>query len=541
VRWKDLPIIVVTELSSRESVIQAAGLGIKDYILKQRFTTAELLTRVRKYVAPISVTAADSADPARAASSTSTPPAPVSGLTTSPVIADAAELVREAAKALGVPLLTREQMMRRIAAAPVKTLPGAVAELIAIVSSPRGTMADLAHTLKQDPVLASRVLRMANSAAYASQKPRITTIEEAVKNVGLNGVQNMVMSVGVFETFGSGGDVGLLHCWQHSLAVAALMEILTPVGEAAPQGVPYVVGLCHDLVEIVLRQYFHDAYVGVSRVAAKTGVPLRRVETEVFGIAYDELAMVLMSRLGLPQVITAPIQELFERASNPKSNGVGSILGRCLRAANVYAHGLMLAPSLDEPVLPLGTVECRHTFGDGPLPSINATTVRSDAITAATLLGGLSSSETAKACEPFVPKRPIQACYVRHVDYADLDPLHAFLRLTCDAVDLRTELPARAEDLGPINALVVAAPRTFTEAEVQQQLAQLEPMLQARGAMPVLYLCGLDSAPALAPPADGKPGVTVQRLPANIGSLGAFLKAARDAQLAAGRPATRAA
>src|SRR5207253_1630934 len=88
-------------------------------------------------------------------------------------------------------------------------------------------------------------------------------------------------------------DVVLLRCWQHGLAVATLMDRLTPADDtdSAPVGLGYVVGLCHDLTDIVLRQYFHDEHARISQLVADTGRPRRLIESIVFGLPYHELAV----------------------------------------------------------------------------------------------------------------------------------------------------------------------------------------------------------------------------------------------------------
>jgi CheY-like chemotaxis protein len=48
----DVPVILLTAASDRKFVIEAGRLGVKDYLLKSRFSLADLLSRVRKYAAP---------------------------------------------------------------------------------------------------------------------------------------------------------------------------------------------------------------------------------------------------------------------------------------------------------------------------------------------------------------------------------------------------------------------------------------------------------------------------------------------------------
>ncbi len=47
------------------------------------------------------------------------------------------------------------------------------------------------------------MLQVANTVKYASNKPRIATVEEAVRNIGVGTVRNIALSAGVFEAFPS--------------------------------------------------------------------------------------------------------------------------------------------------------------------------------------------------------------------------------------------------------------------------------------------------------------------------------------------------
>ena len=526
-RWNALPVVILTDAADKATVIKAATLGVRDFILKQRFTTAELLTRIRKYVAPTNP--AGKLSPCEDQIATAPKAAkPIYNLTSTPQ--QDAEAVQEAAQKAGITTLGKTQMLQRLQKVQIKTLPGSVAELITMAGSKRGSLADVAQILKRDPVLLTRVLRVSNSAAFSSERSRIMNIEDAVKNIGLRGVQNLVMGVGVFEAFDSDNPAqaqSIVRCWQHCLGVAILMEKMVPEGDEAPAGAPYIVGLCHDLTDIILRQHFAPEYTSVMTLAQQTGVPQRQVEGVIYGLPYNELVTLLLSRVGLPPLITAPIQEFFERAVYKQAVGTGSVMGRALRIANVYAHGLMLAPSAGEPVVPLGRMECKTTFGEA-LPIIDDLEVRSQAMATVAELLGASSSSARKMIEPFVPTGSHRLCYVRNEDCTDLDPLLSLLRLTCKQVDFRSTLPSQTRELGEVDGLVIAARRGGDPKDIQLELDRLEKVLEPAG-VPALYLCGIGPEKLENVPR----GITVERLPTTIQRVGAFLESCKSQRMAA--------
>jgi CheY-like chemotaxis protein len=48
----DVPVILLTAASDRRFVLEAGKLGVKDYLLKSRFSLADLMARVGKYAEP---------------------------------------------------------------------------------------------------------------------------------------------------------------------------------------------------------------------------------------------------------------------------------------------------------------------------------------------------------------------------------------------------------------------------------------------------------------------------------------------------------
>jgi CheY-like chemotaxis protein len=49
-RYTTLPVILLTAFNEKELVVEAAKLGVKDYILKSKFSLSDLLARVKKHL-----------------------------------------------------------------------------------------------------------------------------------------------------------------------------------------------------------------------------------------------------------------------------------------------------------------------------------------------------------------------------------------------------------------------------------------------------------------------------------------------------------
>jgi HD-like signal output (HDOD) protein len=387
-------------------------------------------------------------------------------------------------------LLTRDQVLERVAGcAQSKTLAGVVSQVVSIASSPRGTVADLVSMLKQDLVLATRVLQVANTVKYASNKPRIATVEEAVRNIGLSAVRNIALSAGVFEAFPSDARDGfsLIRCWQHSLAVSEVLDRLLAGAEGIEPGMAHLVGLCHDLGEVVLRQCLAEQYDVLAQVGDGSAVATHQVESAAFGIPYPELVERILVQLGLPAAIVAPVREHADRRARPTSR-----LATALSLADNYAHGLQLASSPRAAVGPIAVAEYKAVRAGGDVAplAIDGETLRAGVLASTCLLARLSGPQEVELAKPLVPATRLRVWYARHSALSAFDPLEAALRSLAASVLAHDRLPQPAED-GAYDVLVVAAAKAGL---APLSVPDAERAAAAGGGKRLVYLSGTDAA-----------------------------------------------
>lgn len=48
--WKEIPVILLTNLSQKDDVTRGMSLGAKDYLIKSHFTPTEVLSKVEKFI-----------------------------------------------------------------------------------------------------------------------------------------------------------------------------------------------------------------------------------------------------------------------------------------------------------------------------------------------------------------------------------------------------------------------------------------------------------------------------------------------------------
>lgn len=521
---KDVPVIALTAVTDKDYILQAKELGICEYLLKSRFRTPELLDRVQRHAkgkrqshAPAATAPARTApaDDARGAAAPVPPPIrrqPDSESSPAPAASSPpGALAPAGATGAAAPitrLLDRDECIRRTQQAlEGKTLAGVVAQVMSLTASPRGDMAQLAELIGRDPMLSAGVLTAANSAAYASSRGVVTTIAEAVRHIGCSGIRNIAAGLGIIEAMPRTSPDGFnpIRCWQHSFAVAQLCETLAEAKGQQDAALAYVVGLCHDLAEILFRTQFAAEFQQVRSAQATTGRPREELERAILGMSQRQLLLTITQSIGLPDAIQAPIEAYYEGRRR------GPAISDVLRLAEYYANGLLLASGQDSLVTAFTRPECRTVTGTEEPPIPDGQQFRSQVLGLAGALARLSREEEQRVMAPIYPRKTVRLYIARDPALSPFSPVEAALASMAD-VQPAGNLPSDQE-IAYFDGIVVVSRKPMAAGFTAQDIARCT---KSRP-LPVLWLCLTDED---AGPGSSKPVV----LPAGIDSLFHFVE-----------------
>jgi putative nucleotidyltransferase with HDIG domain len=211
------------------------------------------------------------------------------------------------------------------------TLPQVASRLISIMNSELTSAGDVAKLIGQDPSLAARVLRLANSAFYGMPRS-ITNVNNAVVILGLKAITTMVVSLSVFDMFPQDKSSTLFDrkaFWKHCLSCAQIGRLLTrkvKVVLGFDQEEAFCAGLLHDIGKIVMEQYLHDDFRTALDLGQRKGFPSYEAEREALGYDHCTVAQWLIERWDLPAELHLPI--VFHHApseSQEQADGVALI------------------------------------------------------------------------------------------------------------------------------------------------------------------------------------------------------------------------
>jgi HD-like signal output (HDOD) protein len=227
----------------------------------------------------------------------------------------------------------------------VPSLPEAVQTFVKLSeknSSPR----EFADLIALDQGLASKVLRLVNSAFYSLREP-VASLRQACTLLGTNTLKSLVLSVSVKNLLNdscSGFDAVAL--WKHSVATAVASQRLAAILLPSLVEELYVGGLLHDVGVTPLRQHLGNDYATVLRSATVGRRCLAEVEQETFGVSHAEVGRAMALRWRLPAVVVDCIGGHEE-----KSETESSVIAETTKAVDIlrYADTWSQTRGLDFP------------------------------------------------------------------------------------------------------------------------------------------------------------------------------------------------
>jgi HD-like signal output (HDOD) protein len=217
---------------------------------------------------------------------------------------------------------TTPNFINDIAAGKVElpTIPRVLQALMTALRRDDVDARSLGEMLSQDPVLASKVLRLANSSFFGGQRS-MASIEAAVALIGLTALQRLVIASGVSATFAEVPGIDLKTFWRDALVAAtAAAGLASRLGADADEA--YTVGLLHGTGHLILcRTYPEIAEAMFTGFDTVRGEELAQIERDAFGIDHPTVTALWVDTLGFP----LGVGETIRRAARPPAADDGAL------------------------------------------------------------------------------------------------------------------------------------------------------------------------------------------------------------------------
>lgn len=233
----------------------------------------------------------------------------------------------------------------------LKPFPVVAQRVMQMVSSPECNVPALTEVIRNDPAVAARVMRLANSALFRVGQPA-DTIEQALMRLGTSTIYQLVTAIAVMGLFPDSHPIAA-NLRNHCTGVAAIGRTLAQSKKWLGANQVFLCGLMHDLGKLLLLQTNEIDYAtfGDDELCAEGSHARERRE---LGYDHAVLGAHVLSAWNLPEMVAHAVALHHQpwRASDPDTDpNVAQLVG-FVRLANRIDHhlqrGVELTPELEQ-------------------------------------------------------------------------------------------------------------------------------------------------------------------------------------------------
>ncbi|HKS81077.1 MAG TPA: response regulator [Candidatus Acidoferrales bacterium] len=215
------------------------------------------------------------------------------------------------------------------------SLPKTYGELRRALSDPEIGVDDVVKIVERDVAISAKILQLVNSAFFGITRD-VTQIKTAVSYLGLNILQNLVLSAEVFRVFqpkkpipGFSVEEFHLHS-QYAARIAGKIPLKYEMNGGA-----MAAALLHDVGKLVIAERSPDHFARALSGAQEDHRPLYAIEEELIGVSHADVGAYLLSLWGLPFPVVEAVAHHHhpERVPHDKINMITLVY-----AANILAH-----------------------------------------------------------------------------------------------------------------------------------------------------------------------------------------------------------
>lgn len=220
----------------------------------------------------------------------------------------------------------------------IPTMPAVATRLMQIISLPQHSSREVVDLIKNDVSLTTRILRIANSAAF-SRGQEIDTLNRAILHLG----ENMVVGIAIGSCASSLLNRGLHgyasapgELWEHSLRCAIASKLLTPFGKGSGQTEQaFTAGLLHDIGKLVMSEFMEGSTEKIVEFTNSSNeTDYLDAEKALIGADHSEVGLMIAQHWGLP----SPLPEVIKNHHRPSDySGIHQELIYIIHLADMFA------------------------------------------------------------------------------------------------------------------------------------------------------------------------------------------------------------
>lgn len=202
----------------------------------------------------------------------------------------------------------RKKVLRKLKDLP--PMPQIVFKARQVIADPDSEMAELADLLESDQAIATKVLKLANSAYYGLSG-KVSSIRHASSLLGYKALGQLISMVGSASVLGKtlgGYDLDSAGAWRHSLMAASASRIIALRHHPDLEGDAFSAGLIHDVGKLVLDNYVLERKNEFERITAGGRNTMLAAEQHLLGLDHADIGYEVCQHWNIPESISKAIR-----------------------------------------------------------------------------------------------------------------------------------------------------------------------------------------------------------------------------------------
>lgn len=237
------------------------------------------------------------------------------------------------------------------------SMPATLARIIQITNTSDATAEQLSRIVMLDQSLATKVLRLANSA-YFGRRIKAETITEAVVTLGFGSVRNLAASASVVDAlFPKRMFPGFnwQDMWTHSVTCAVASEAIYSCMAGSSQGnneSAFLAGLLHDVGKLIIARALPARFLQIVEACRDYNFEMVRAENNILSTNHCKIGYDLAAQWDFPEKISASIahhhfpEDACEHEDLASAVYAGNMLAK--RLGRNYISGISVDISLSD-------------------------------------------------------------------------------------------------------------------------------------------------------------------------------------------------
>ncbi|TWT45339.1 HDOD domain protein [Phycisphaerae bacterium RAS1] len=187
----------------------------------------------------------------------------------------------------------------------ISSLPEITTRIVQAVEDPKATAHDLHEIVKSDPALATKILKVVNSAFYGLPA-QIASLDRAILMLGLSAVKNIALAASLTRLFKAeplGPQFEPRDLWRHCIAVGVCARMLAESGGCSRPDEAFVAGLVHDMGLLIVQQTFGDKLREVVTRCFSAPTSFCATEQSIIGADHQAFGAALAAKWKFPPAL----------------------------------------------------------------------------------------------------------------------------------------------------------------------------------------------------------------------------------------------